>query len=255
MVPVSHQYSIFLLRGLAREIRHWGEFPLLLEKKNSECRSLPLEIPGAGLLGKEKAPLHPSGHAAIIRDAHFNKLSGERLNIALGLSFGAMIAAQWCNDYPKDFQGLILINTSCRSSPPFQRLRPQGALTLLKAMMNGNLEVRERRVADTICNLADTEAVARRWAAIAADAPPSRINAFRQVVAASRFSLPEPPSIPVLILTSAQDRLVSSDCSRYIARHWNASLISHPSAGHDLPTDDPTWCIETITSWLKKTFP
>jgi pimeloyl-ACP methyl ester carboxylesterase len=57
-------------------------------------------------------------------------------------------------------------------------------------------------------------------------------------------------STPVLLLTSARDRMVDPQCSVKLARLLGARLEVHPRAGHDLSLDDPRWCVEQTRAWL-----
>jgi pimeloyl-ACP methyl ester carboxylesterase len=85
------------------------------------------------------------------------------------------------------------------------------------------------------------------WAALARERPVRPANALRQLAAAARYSAsPMRPATPTLVLTSARDRLVDSSCSRKLAQAWQAGLAVHPSAGHDLPLDDPDWLITEV---------
>jgi hypothetical protein len=34
-----------------------------------------------------------------------------------------------------------------------------------------------------------------------------------------------------------------------MSRAWRAELREHPSAGHDLPLDDPAWVAGRIAEW------
>ena len=45
------------LRGLARETRHWGDFPKLFEESFPETEVNVLEIPGVGKKFDQDAPL------------------------------------------------------------------------------------------------------------------------------------------------------------------------------------------------------
>ena len=55
--------------------------------------------------------------------------------------------------------------------------------------------------------------------------------------------------VPILLLASLGDRLVSPRCSERIARAWNAPLRMRPDAGHDLPLDDPDWVLGQLLDW------
>ena len=50
--------------------------------------------------------------------------------------------------------------------------------------------------------------------------------------------------------TSRQGQLVASQCSQSIAGVWGCPLRWHPTAGHDLPLDDPQWVIDQIQQWV-----
>lgn len=73
--------------------------------------------------------------------------------------------------------------------------------------------------------------------------------AVRQLHAAVRYRIQSPPRVPILLLASRHDRLVDVRCSHSIARAWRCDLHEHPSAGHDLPLDDPDWVVEHVATW------
>lgn len=250
MTPVSPT-SFFLLRGLARESRHWGDFIRILEEGGRSFRVFALEIPGTGRLRKTRSPVAVSDYVSQLRSQYQQYRQKEYRNIVLGLSFGGMIAASWMDLFPEDFQAAVLINTSCRTSPPYRRLKASALPQLFAAAGAGSAVRREKHITNLVCNLADKEIIAAEWGEIARDAPVSGRNALRQLQAATRFNLPSKPAIPVLLLNSVKDRLVSARCSATIARLWQAECVRHPTAGHDLPTDDPHWCVEKIAIWLQ----
>jgi pimeloyl-ACP methyl ester carboxylesterase len=53
----------------------------------------------------------------------------------------------------------------------------------------------------------------------------------------------------MLVLASLGDRLVSPGCSRRIASRWALPIRLHPTAGHDLPLDDPEWVVQQVLGW------
>jgi pimeloyl-ACP methyl ester carboxylesterase len=78
----------------------------------------------------------------------------------------------------------------------------------------------------------------------------SRRNVIRQLVAAANYRGAAPTAkIPILVLTSTEDRLVDPACSRALAAHLGAPVREHPTAGHDLPLDDPDWVVDRIREW------
>jgi pimeloyl-ACP methyl ester carboxylesterase len=255
MLKEDSPISFFLLRGLAREIRHWGEFCTLLERTRTEFKVVPLEIPGSGALRTERSPTSIDGYVKALRSQYHHKVEADRINIIFGLSLGGMIASRWTNCYPDDFHGMVLLNTSGRPAPFYKRIRFVAALTLLSAAVHRDPYLREKKIANLVCNLADTTELALKWREIAADAPMSSANILRQLYTAARFSLPAHTTLPTLLLCSTHDRLVAAACSKLIASIWKIPLISHPTAGHDLTAEDPQWCISNIISWLPKVYP
>ncbi len=251
-MTASPTISFYLLRGLAREIRHWGKFSAILENTKSNYQVIPLEIPGTGSLHKLKAPLRVAEYVREIRAQYLRHATTKNYNIIIGMSFGGMIAAEWTAYYPDDFQAAVLINTSCRDSKILKRISLSGAVQLTGAVFSSNNYHKEKRIAELICNMADTNKVAKEWAYIRKSSPVPVIQALRQLYSAANFSLPKNISVPVLLLTSKKDRLVSPSCTEDISIKTQSTVMYHDHAGHDLPTDDPEWCVNIIEKWVDK---
>ena len=66
-----------------------------------------------------------------------------------------------------------------------------------------------------------------------------------------RWSAPARLEVPSLFVVGTTDRLVDASCSRALARRYLAPLIEHPSAGHDLSTDEPQWLAGEIARWRR----
>lgn len=232
-----------LLRGLAREQRHWGEFPQLLAER-MQARVICPDTPGNGYRCREAGPLNICGILEAVRQE-----LGEAgpLNL-LGLSMGGMIATEWARLYPQEIDHLVLINSSFGNlSPPWQRIRPRALWRVLRSLTKPTA-VREGQVFDLICRRADDrrERVAE-WVGYAHEYPLSRANFARQLTAAARYRAPTTAPLPrTLILGALGDRLVDPACSLAIARRWGIELDAHPWAGHDLTHDDPHWVLERL---------
>ena len=57
--------------------------------------------------------------------------------------------------------------------------------------------------------------------------------------------------MPALFLAGTTDRLVDVECSRALARRFVAPLVEHPTAGHDLTSDEPGWVAEQVARWRR----
>ena len=242
------------LRGLTREARHWGDFPLRfgaafhgdLAATDIVCP----DLPGNGEHWMDSSPMR----IVEIMEACRRDLCEQghqppyRL---LALSLGAMVAVAWATRYPEECQGMVLLSTSLRPfSPFFDRLRPHAWPILLKLLFVGGL-ARERAILQlTSAHAGEFSHLIPDWAAWAKQHPVSRRNALRQLVAAARFSASEKPAVPMLVLAGAGDRMVHPRCSQRLAQAWGAEYALHPDAGHDLPLDAGDWVALQVTAWL-----
>ena len=238
-----------LLRGLTREARHWGDFPRRLGEAFEAAPMICLDLPGNGKLNAQASPGSVEGMA------DFCHAELARQGIAapcrvLAMSLGAMVAVAWAQRHPQDLAAVVLVNTSLRPfSPFFRRLRPANYLRLLRLFA---LPANEREIETAILQMTtrlvpDPDTVIAQWLQWRRENPVSRQNALRQLIAAARYRAPValPPN-RLLLLASERDALVHVDCSRRLARQWDAPLALHPAAGHDLPLDDASWVLEQI---------
>jgi pimeloyl-ACP methyl ester carboxylesterase len=240
-----------LLRGLMRETRHWGDFPTTLRAQLSGAEVVTLDLPGNGALHQSNSPLSIEKMLECDR----SQLSARGFAppyYALGLSLGAMVAVAWSALHPQELCGCVLINSSLRRFDPFyRRMRPSAYPTLLP-LLGGDMPQRERAILRLTSSRGEAQAeILEKWIAYQRECPVSRRNALRQLVAAARYRAPAGrPAMPALVLASAQDALVNPVCSYHIAEQWQTALAIHPSAGHDLPLDDPAWVASRIRDWL-----
>ncbi|WP_432696066.1 alpha/beta fold hydrolase [Marinobacterium sp. YM272] len=232
-----------LLRGLAREKRHWGDFSSRLGETLGVEVLCP-DTPGNGQLNSEASPLLINSAMEEVRSG-----IGHRGPINLfGLSMGGMIATEWARCYPQEVNALVLVNSSFGNfSSPWNRLWPAAFFTLMRSLTQPT-EQREAQVFELTCQYkADRETRIAEWSRYASERPLSRANFIRQLSAAARFRAPStPPVARTLILNALGDQLVNPGCSQAIAERWGVELRSHPWAGHDLPHDAPDWVVQQL---------
>jgi pimeloyl-ACP methyl ester carboxylesterase len=232
-----------LLRGLAREAGHWGGFAGGLARRTGEPVRC-LDLPGNG---DQWSRPSPATVAETLADVRRRWPLEEGPTVIVAMSLGAMVALEWARLAPEELAGLVLINTSAGGfSPPWQRLRPHNLATLGRLALPGlSPAQREQRVLrmTSARPLLHAGAV-RGWAVLARQHPVAPANALRQLWAAARWKAPaEAPPVPIVLLASDGDRLVSPRCSRRLAERWDLPLKVHPWAGHDLPLDDADWVL------------
>lgn len=241
-----------LLRGLARDSRHWGSFPSRLRDALPEGSAvIALDLPGNGARSEQTSPASLRGMVDAYRAQLAALNVGERVNL-LGLSMGAMVAVEWCVHHPGDAASAVLVNGSASGlSAPGERLRVRAAWQIACAAFSPSGIARETRIVSACTNLADLSITSRAWARHAAQGQTRPVNVIRQMVAAAQWRLPAvKPSVPMLVLASAADRLVSVECSIAIARHWSLPIVLHPTAGHEIATDDPAWLVRQCARWV-----
>lgn len=247
-MPMPAHY--LLLRGLSREQRHWGDFPSALRSATGaqvHC----LDAPG---FGTEHARRSPRSVGAITDDMRERFMADRAPGdwSVVGISLGGMVTLDWCARYGEDFQRCVVINTSARPSPPQQRFRP-GALPALTTSRFRPAEANERAILAISSNntAVDRDTLAVQWAQWAGERTPAQASVANQAAAALRFAAPRRLPVPLLVLASRGDRLVSHRCSDRIAQQLSAELRVHPTGGHDLPLDDPAWVAGQIAGWQR----
>jgi pimeloyl-ACP methyl ester carboxylesterase len=243
------------LRGLTRETAHWGGFIADFQKAMPASQVISLDLPGNGRLNAMPSPLSIAAMVSYCR-AELKRRGEKPPFYLLAMSLGAMVATEWAYQAPAELAGCVLINTSLRPFSPFyRRLQPHNYLPLSRLALPGSGATDwERTVLQLTSNQpAAHDDVIAEWVAARMQRPVSANNALRQLIAAARYRVQiEPPMTRVLLLASERDRLVDARCSRAISGHWGCPLELHPSAGHDIPLDDPHWVIRQVLQWLGK---
>lgn len=243
-----------LLRGLAREAAHWLDFPELLQQALGDGYKLhPVDFPGCGKYVNQEALTSVATmteHAR--REINATKIieHGETIYL-LGISMGGMVALDWAQRFPHELRGLVLINSSSGNQPFWRRLRPAAWPRMIHALVASSRE-REAAVLSLVSNnREDYEQHINQWLSIQQQRPVTRKTILTMLRAAASFH-PQPMCKVVgLIIASDRDRMVSVRASEAIAQQFNWSIIHHPSAGHDLPMDDPQWLADTLSRWCR----
>ena len=249
----QHHMHWLFLRGLAREQRHWGKFVEQFTQCFPDAKVSLLDLPGTGT-ERHRSPCYHMD--AIVDDLRrrFLALSPQPPTALLGISLGGMVAMQWCARHPEDFQRLVLINSSAANlMPPWRRMQPRVMLDFLRLLRTQNSTERERIILNFSCNhaLQADPSMLEHWAALHRQTPIPLNHTIAQILAAIVFKAPKRLAMPILVATSQQDKLTHPNCSWALARRFDAELICHPSAGHDIPLDAPAWLINNIDQWLK----
>lgn len=232
-----------LLRGLARESGHWGNFLHQMQAAWPADRLIALDLPGNGGLNGQRSPLRVESMVRDCRDQLAGLGAAPPFHL-IGMSLGGMVATSWMQTHPDELAGGVLINASMRPvSSLLRRLRPGAWAPLLHSVLTHDPRAAEAAILQVTSNLPERRSMALAgWTALRRERPVSSANALRQLLAAARFKAsPTRPAVPLLLLCSRADRLVHPWCSMALARRWHCSISVHAHAGHDLTLDAGDW--------------
>lgn len=240
---------ILLLRGLGRSKGHWHHFPNQLKEIDQLVYSL--DLPGNGELSKINSPQNISDYTDFLRTS-FQKIDhGHGPKILIAISLGGMVALDWISRHSSDFDQVFVINSSAKNVIPIFKRFNLSMLKNIKSIFLSTPYQREKAILEFTLNLkqVDDDLINSNIRAVSETS--AFKNYFNQILAASKFSLPKINDTKKLhIITSKGDRLVSFESSINISNFYNCSLDIHPTAGHDLPLDDPEWLFKIIKSYL-----
>lgn len=245
--PKTESQHWLLLRGLVRGQGHWGRFPQMMQAQFPQSQILCLDLPGNGLRSTERSPLSIHDFMTDLRERCPWVKEGVKFQV-LALSMGAMIAVDWMHCYPHEISKSYLVCTSsARHSRFYQRFHPRNLLTGFPLLSAQTAEEWERGVLSLITNNeARRQEEWPQMVEFSRQHPVQRENLFRQLFAASQYRFPKRPPGEVQLIGSYGDRLVSPQCTLSLAKAWGLEAVMHPSAGHDIPIDDPRWLLEQL---------
>ncbi len=239
-----------LLRGLAREGRHWHTFPDKIKNLKGCENVFTIDYLGVGSKNEKKSPLKISQYVDDLR-SEWLKMKEEHPGEwgVIAISMGGMMALDWTDRFEDDFTKTVLINTSTRDvAPVYRRLSFEAIGTFSKAIFNTNTRDREKNVLGLTVKMGEIDdELLDLYTDLFEDRPINRLNFLRQVFAASHYKLPKKVKTDTLVLAGKKDKLAHYQCSIEIAKRLNATLELHEQAGHDLPIDDPDWILKMIT--------
>ena len=265
-MDMNHRNQFILLRGLARESRHWGRFGDQLSQAMGPGTLVEsIDLPGTGRYSEMRSPLSISDITEFVRAKYLELRSRQRdkgeepapRTHLVAISLGGMVASDWIERWREDFSSCVLINSSFRGlSSVRERLRTEAYWHIFNAARSSDVRDREAHILRMVSNRPDVRAqVLEEWTAIQLSRPVRIENVIRQLTAAARYvTAATMPSVPTLILASANDRMVDPSCSRAIAAHWQTECEMHPTAGHELVLDEPEWVIDRLRHFHARIF-
>ena len=244
--------KLFLITGMMRSMTNWKTTIEILKNKFPDFEVIPLDVPGMGIHHALKSPLSINANVEFLKK-RFDANKGD-LNVMLGFSLGGMITSKWTELYPEDVHGAILVNTSfTHLQNPLLRMKLKIIPKMIIAMFSQSI-LREKLLYRAICNNIENKSnIIEDWYQDQKKYPVKTLNIIRQFIAGLTFrSINLELDLPILVIRSPNDHLVSSTCSINIANNYEAEIVHHETAGHDILNDDPNWVATEIDSWFKR---
>lgn len=244
-----------LIRGIVSESYHWASFLPHFQQGFSQHKVHTVDICGNGPFCKQRTPLSIGQNVNYLRSQIAQTENSGK--ILFGFSLGGMLALDWANSHPEEVKGLVLVNSSLSNSASYKRMQPKTLLKIAKTALVSNPYEKEKAVLSFTTSSLDQERkhdLAQDWGKRNQQHPISIQNFLRQLWIAKQARLEKYKNLqmPILVLSSAKDQVVSPECSELIAQSFRVKNIQHPSAGHDLTLEDPAWVTEQVRTWYEK---
>ena len=249
--------QIYLLRGLSREHGHWSEeFLSEIDDEFPGGNYTFMDLPGAGDYHEQGAFLSVVKMAEFLHENHKDSLAAHRgNNILLATSLGGIVALEWLDRYPDDFDGVIMVSSGfkgiCKGS---ERVRPAAKWTTLNILLTGKMPKREQKLLNINSNFHQEDTVLlNKWIAIQEERPVTRGAMIKQGLG-GLFYRPKKKkvTVPMLILGSYGDKLVHPNCICDVADWFKGEMAFHHSAGHGMPIDAPAWMLDVAGNWWQR---
>ena len=244
--------KIILLRGLGREAGHWGSSLKTFKAFFPHSQIFTPDLPGAGVNHKNDVPFGLKKFIPILREQV--DLKPNENNIIMGLSLGGMCTMEWIRQYPQDFKGAVLMNTSFGDvSLPWKRMKPDLLIQMAIAQFQKK-EAGEEVVMEIISNNPSGYEENLKIAYELLKLRPMKFQSLvKQLLAGAFYRLRSREiSTPLLVLGSTNDKMVSSECSVSLGKKLNCEVRLHPWAGHELPMDDAEWVCRQVRNWWQE---
>lgn len=249
--------DIFLVRGLIRSIEYSQVSNeelqgALRQRLGSDLILHSFELAGNGRLYQEDSPTSIKQMIEQLKLQYKKYKRDDATPYLIAISLGGMIGINWLDLYPGDYQKGFIFNSSLpKFCGLFERLLPKNIPNFLAATLSWDAEYKEKKIFSIIINHTEkNKDIWKSWAKVSEKMPVSFANTLRQTWAAMTAPNPEKVKVPLYIAVSENDRMVSSNCSKRMAKAWEVPLFIHPTAGHDILNDDPKWMAEIIANNL-----
>jgi pimeloyl-ACP methyl ester carboxylesterase len=252
-VKGSGSNTLVLLRGLGRWSDHWLGFDDVLAARGYRV----ITIDNRGFGKSRQIPVGKGAEIRLFAEDAASVIAREAPYGAhvIGTSLGGMIGLALAATRPQLIRSLTIINSSVAASGK-RRLSARGVMALAHVALGLNKGY--MRLAHSLLGKNSPQELrgqlAAKWSAIDVVTPLTLKTVMRQISAARKFKgLVEAAAIrcPVMVVKSESDLFVDPANSDFIHRQIKgATLVSHPSAGHEITFEAPDWLSSEIDRFV-----
>jgi pimeloyl-ACP methyl ester carboxylesterase len=259
--PLAHLVSgdgppLVLLNGGMMSFPAWEPLAAPLRER--------FRLLGFDFRGQLQSPGTPPpdllGHA---RDlvALLDSLGWESAHL-LGASFGGLVATEVAAAFPGRVRSLVVVTAMDRETPAFREGSDEMRRVLADVRSGGD----RGRFYDLMLEGVYAERFLRQEAATFAarraqvdKLPLAWFEGVDSLLASLEgFDLADRAAgvrCPALVVIAGEDRVMAPERSRALARALGAEVVEHPTAGHGLVAEDPSWLAGVALDFLARREP
>jgi 3-oxoadipate enol-lactonase len=240
---------LVLLHPIAMRLEFWGEVAARL---GSNYRTIRVDLRGHGRNAPVEDPYSTQDLASdVIALARRLRLPPA---VFVGCSLGGMVAQSVAIDAPELVAGLVLSNTTHRTSEVGAAIMRDRARRCLEDMQGAVASDIERWFTPAFrAGAPDKAEEVRRWAL--ANDPRTVANGWLAIAALDNEAAARRVEAPVLAMTGSLDPASPPEATRAMQRAFaNARYVELPGAGHFAPIEQPQAYAEAIDSFAREQF-
>ena len=245
--------DVVLVNGGMMTLSAWEPIAAQLDDR---FRVLRFDLRGQ-LLSPGDPPRDLAGHATEVV-ALLDELGIESAHV-IGVSFGALTALELAATHPGRVSSLLLLTAMDRVTETFRRDSDTMRSLLADVLAGGDRGAFYDRLLEGVYSEGfrrrESSALDARRAQIA-DLPPPWFAAVDQLLESiESFDLtPRLGSVrcPVEVVIAGADRVMERERALALATALNATVVTHPTAGHGLVIEEPDWVARVALDFLSR---
>jgi pimeloyl-ACP methyl ester carboxylesterase len=240
---------LVFLHPIAMRLEFWGE---VAAKLSTKYRTIRVDLRGHGRNAPAVEPYSTQDLASDV--IALARRLGLRPAVFVGCSLGGMVAQGVAIDAPELVAGLVLSNTTHRTSKVGAAIMRDRARRCLEDMRGAVASDIERWFTPAFrAGAPDKAEEVRRWAL--ANDPRTVANGWLAIASLDNEAAARLVEAPVLAMTGSLDPASPPEATRAMQGAFaNASYLELPGAGHFAPIEQPRAYAEAVDSFVREAF-